>query len=75
MSGIDLTTAQTQLNTYIAAEAAVLGGQEYKIGTRMMKRADLAAIRDGITYWNNQVRILSQSTSGKGRSRTVNPGW
>ena len=39
---------QTRLDAYYEAELAILAGQEYKIGTRMLKRADLAAIREAI---------------------------
>lgn len=71
MAGIDLTTAQTQLDAYLAAETAVLGNQSYTIAGRSMTRADLGEIRRGITYWNNQVRLLTQSAGGRGRSRNV----
>lgn len=37
-----------RLDMYYAAEEAVLSGQEYHIGTRSLKRADLAAIRAAI---------------------------
>lgn len=37
-----------RLDMYYAAEEAVLRGQEYHIGTRSLKRADLAAIRAAI---------------------------
>lgn len=75
MAGITLDQANAQLASYLAAETAVLGGQEYKIAGRMMKRADLQQIRDGIDYWNNKVRLLNQNALGRGRSRTICPGW
>jgi hypothetical protein len=67
MAGIDLTTAQTQLNAYVAAEIAVLGGQLYKIGDRELRRADLAEIRAGIDYWDKRVKYLNARASGRGR--------
>jgi hypothetical protein len=59
MAGITLSTAQARLDLYLAAEAAVLGGQEYEIAGRRLKRADLAEIRAGIEAWNQRVQSLS----------------
>lgn len=71
MSGITLAQAQTQLSAYLAAETAVLTGQKYEIAGRMLQRADLAAIRDGIATWDARVKTLSAAASGRSRSRTV----
>ena len=71
MAGITLTQAQTQLDAYLAAETAVLSGQRYEIAGRMLQRADLAQIRDGITTWDARVNTLSAAASGRSRSRTV----
>lgn len=75
MAGIDLTTATAQLNAYIAAETAVLGGQSYKIGERELRRADLGTIREGIVYWDGWVKRLTARTSGPGRSIRARPNW
>lgn len=73
MAGITLTQAETQLASYIDAETAVLSGQEFRIDTgngyRMLKRADLAEIRSGISYWQARVRDLTRSASGRSRMR------
>ena len=61
MSGITLTQAQAQLDAYLAAETAILNGQEYVIANRRMRRADLAAIQDGIKLWNERVQALTLS--------------
>ena len=71
MAGITLTQAQTQLEAYLAAETAVLGGQQYEIAGRMLRRADLAQIREGITSWDARVKTLSMAATGRSRSRTV----
>jgi hypothetical protein len=71
MAGITLTQAQTQLAAYLAAETAVLSGQRYEIAGRMLQRADLAQIRDGITTWDTRVKTLSVAATGRSRSRTV----
>lgn len=70
MAGISLTTAQTQLDAYLAAETAILGGQEYVIGSRRLKRADLASVQAGITLWNQRVQDL---TARQRRGRYVVP--
>lgn len=71
MAGITLAQAQTQLTNYLAAETAVLTGQRYEIAGRMLQRADLAAIRDGIATWDARVKTLSTAATGRSRSRTV----
>ncbi|MFY8148339.1 MAG: DUF6148 family protein [Prochlorococcaceae cyanobacterium] len=70
MAGITLTTAQAQLDAYLAAETAILSGQEYSIGTRRLKRADLAMVQAGITLWNQRVQDL---TARQRRGRYVVP--
>jgi hypothetical protein len=74
MAGISLIQAQTQLTAYLAAETAVLSGQRYEISGRMLQRADLAAIRDGIAIWDSRVKALSVSAGGRSRARTVVAG-
>lgn len=71
MAGITLAQAEAQLNSYIAAETAVLANQSYEIAGRKFTRANLDSIRDGIQYWNNKVITLSNAVSGRGRARTV----
>ena len=70
MAGITLTLAQTQLDAYLAAEIAILSGQEYVIGSRRLKRADLALVQAGITLWNQRVQDL---TARQTRTRYVVP--
>lgn len=73
MAGITLAQAQAQLDTWLAANTAVAGGQEYEIdtgsgGRRRLKRADAAEIREQIVFWDGQVKSLTSSSSG-GRRR------
>lgn len=75
MAGITLEQAETRLAEYLDAEAKVLLGQEYEISGRRMTRADLNAIRQGIEIWDKRVKALSAFSAGKGRTRTVSPGW
>lgn len=74
MAGITLAQAQTQLNAYLAAETAVLSGQKYEIAGRMLMRANLAEIQQGITLWNSRVANLSRLSMGRSRARTVVAG-
>jgi hypothetical protein len=60
MAGITQADAETRLAEYMTAEQKVLAGQEYTIGTRSLKRADLETIREGIQYWNGEVQRLSR---------------
>jgi len=71
MAGITLAIAQAQLDAYLAAETAVLAGQEYKIEGRMLRRADLAQIQAGINAWDQRVKRLS--ARGAGRSAAIVP--
>lgn len=74
MSAITLQQAQTQLERYLAAEAAVLLGQSYEINGRKLTRADLKAIQDGVEIWSSRVTQESQRAARRGRSRTVVAG-
>lgn len=60
MAGITAAQAQTQLDAYLAAEAAVLSNQSYELNGRKVTRADLAAIQAGITIWNQRAKSLSR---------------
>ena len=72
---ITLAQWQSRLAAYLAAETAVLSGQEYEIDAgngsrRRLKRADLGEIRRGIAECNEAVSRLS---STRGRTRYVVP--
>lgn len=75
MSGITLEQAQAQLTAYLAAEAAVLKGQRYELGGRLVVRADLAAIQAGINTWDARVKVLTSRSSGRRRAFTPSPGF
>jgi hypothetical protein len=71
MAGITLAQAQARLDQYLAAEEAVLLGQQYEIGGRMLRRADLQAIQEGIRIWDDRVEKLSAKAAG--RVRAISP--
>lgn len=60
---IDLTTAQTMLDTWLDAEKAVATSQSYRVGNQSLTRANLPDIRKQIIYWNDQVERLTNSRS------------
>lgn len=70
MAGITLELAQAQLDQYLAAETAILGGQMYQIHERRLQRADLAAVQAGINLWNKRVQDLASRST---RNRSVTP--
>lgn len=63
---ININTAKEMLQGWIMAEQAVQTGQEYRMGTRLLRRADLRAIRESIRYWQGEVDKLE----GRSRIRT-----
>lgn len=71
MAGITLDQAQTQLNSYLAAETAILSGQRYTINGRELQRANLAEVQKGVETWNTRVIQLSNRQTGRSRVRTV----
>lgn len=56
-----------RLAMYYKAEEAVLLNQEYTIGSRSLKRADLATIRGAIKELESQVSML-ESSGGKNKA-------
>lgn len=56
-----------RLNLYYEAEEAVLLNQEYKIGTRTLRRADLSTIREAIEELEGRIEAL-ESTGGKNKA-------
>lgn len=61
-----LEIAREHYNAWLAAELAVANGQEYTIGSRQLRRADLAAIREQIKYWRGEVLKAEAQEQGKG---------
>lgn len=61
-----------RLSMYYEAEEAVLLSQEYSIGTRKLRRADLPAIRSAIKELEGQVEALEEC-AGKRRACRLLP--
>jgi hypothetical protein len=75
MAGITLTTAQAQLDLWVAADAAVSRKQSYRIADRQLTYADAADITAKIEYWSAKVQALSMRASGRSRARTIRVGF
>lgn len=55
-----------RLKQYLAAESAVLAGQEYRVGDRLLRRADLKQIRLEI---DTLMAELAAADSSRGRTK------
>jgi len=68
--GDTLERLKARLELYYEAEAAVLAGQSYRIGTRTLQRADLAQIRQAIKELEAQIEIVERN-AGRSAKRIV----
>lgn len=58
---------KNRLKMYCEAEEAVLLNQEYAIGTKRLKRADLSTIREAIKELENQITMM-EANGGKNKA-------
>ena len=61
----ELDIARDMWHDWVQAERVVMTGQEYRIGSRSLRRADLREIGERIRYWKTELAKLE----GKGRNR------
>ncbi len=66
---MDQATAQTHLDTWLAADTALATAKSYTIGNRTLTRADLAEVRDHVAYWQRVVDTFASHSAG-----VKNPG-
>ena len=66
----ELERLRSRLELYYEAEAAVLAGQSYRIGTRTLQRADLAQIRQAIKELEAQIEMI-ECSAGRSAKRIV----
>lgn len=59
-----MTQAADMLALYIQAESAVLSGQEFTLGDRRLRRADLVEIRAGRREWQAKVNAEQARSVG-----------
>lgn len=61
-----MSTATDMRDLYIAAETAVLKGQSYRMGERMLTLADLEQIRAGRREWEGRVAVEAAASAASG---------
>lgn len=75
MSALTTQQLRDRLQLYLAAEAKILSGQEYRIGDRLMKRADLDTVRSEINRLQVQIeQSEAADAAAAGRSRRIRYG-
>lgn len=68
MAGTPLEVAQQRLDSYLAAEQAILtAGQEGTVATRRRREAELSEIRQAIKDLQREITDLRASASGESR--------
>lgn len=73
---ISLDEARQTLSLWLSAERAVASGQEYTIGSRHLKRADLSDITERIRFWRAEVaRMEAGRGAGMRVLRAVPRDW
>lgn len=60
---------EQKLNTWLAAEEAIATGQSYQMGTHMLTRANLTAVRNEIEYWAGKLAEAEAAEQRGGRNR------
>lgn len=69
MSADRLQLTKDRLTAYYQAELAILAGQEYRIGSRSLRRADLPEVRKAIAELERQVQLLEDQVAGNTSKR------
>ena len=62
MAAWTLDEAQQYLKEALEARSRILRAQEYGIGDKKTKRAELAQINEDIKFWRREVEKLSRGT-------------
>ena len=71
MAGITLAQAEAKLALYLSALDKIILGQKVEIDGQALTRANLADVERAIDSWDQRVKGLSASTTGRGRARNV----
>lgn len=77
---MDLATAQSYLNAWIAAQSGLAVNASYTVtfpnGTsRTVQRTDEQTVRNQITYWNRVANSLDANARGAKERGYVTPSW
>lgn len=66
---VDLETAKNHYKAWLEADLKVSQGLIYKVGSRMLTRANVSEIRKQMDYWGNKVKELEEVSTGRNMSR------
>lgn len=66
---VDLETAKKHYDAWLEADLKVSQGLIYKVGSRMLTRANVSEIRRQMDYWGGKVKELEAVSSGRNTSR------
>ncbi len=77
---VDLSTAQTYLSTWIAAQVGLASNASYTLSfpngtSRTVTRADEQTIRNQITYWQRVTNSLDANARGAAEKGYTSPSW
>lgn len=62
MSYFNKEKIEAKIEMWSEAEAAIATGQSYKIGSRELKRADLAEVRKQIEFWEGKLMAVERGS-------------
>lgn len=65
MSLYTLEQARQHLDAWLAADLALATGKEYRMGTRMLTRANAAEIKERIAFWAREVTNISKRRNSR----------
>ncbi len=80
MAAVSQSSAQTYLDTWVAAQNALAGASSYTFSfpngqTRTVTRADAGEIRDQIAYWHRVANALAAKSQGLSNPGVRTPRW
>ena len=66
-----LKTALRMRDGWLKAEAALMTAQEYRMGSRLLRRVDLSDIASRIKFWENEIDKLESGAVSNMRVQRV----
>ncbi len=72
---MDLATAQTHLDQWIAADTATAAGKSYSINNRSLDRSDAKEIREQMAFWQARVNELTAVANGAKSGSVAIASW
>jgi len=73
MSTWTLEEAKKHLQSWLEADYAVATGKRYRIGEKELTRAEVAEIRERITFWSREIQKLELGIRSNNRVIRVVP--